>query len=103
MKDNTIINIETQIISKEKLLKNNYKLIQENVKSNEYLKEVLVKYEKYNETLIQEQKMQIEAFQSIHRHIDNILAENKTTLSKNELKNLNKEKKDILSEINKIK
>ena len=53
--------------------------------------------------LIQEQKMQIEAFQSIHRHIDNILAENKTTLSKNELKNLNKEKKDILSEINKIK
>jgi len=100
MKDKIIINIESQIIAKQKLLKDNYKLLKQNVKENEYLKELLVEYEKYNDTLIQEQNMQIEAFESLHRHIDSILEEN---LSKNDIKNLNREKKEIIAELNKLK
>ena len=82
------------------ILKDNYKLLKQNVKENEYLKELLVEYEKYNDTLIQEQNMQIEAFESLHRHIDSILEEN---LSKNDIKNLNREKKEIIAELNKLK
>jgi len=99
MKDKTVINIESQIIAKQKLLKDNYKLLKQNVKMNEYLTVVLNKYEGYNELLIQEQNMQMEAFRSIHRHIDSILEENKS-LSKNDIKNLNREKKEITSELN---
>ena len=100
MKDKIIINIESQIIAKQKLLKDNYKLLKQNVKENEYLKELLVEYEKYNDTLIQEQNMQIEAFDLLQKHIDSILEEN---LSKNDIKNLNREKKEIIAELNKLK
>ena len=102
MKDQIIYNIESQIHAKQKLLKDNYKLLKEKLKDNDYLKELVVEYDKYNEILLKEQQSQIDVFNSIHKHISHIIEEH-PSLTKNDIKNLNKEKMEITAELNKIK
>ena len=93
----TIYNIEVQIEAKKRLLKNNHTRLKELVKHNDLLSDVLEDYERYNEILIKEEKLHNNAFESLLRHIDSLLTD--TTLSKNDIQNLRREKREIEKQI----
>ncbi len=97
----TIYNIEAQIEAKKMLLKNNHIRLKDHVKQNELLNDVLEDYEHYNKLLIKEDEEHLNAFETLNRYIITLL-ENKS-LSKNDIQNLKREKKDIEKEINKIR
>ena len=87
--NNNIYNIEAQIEAKDKLLKENYKKIQEKSKQNELLIDVLEDYRTYME----KNQLHQEKFQILNKYISSLL-ENKS-LSKNDIQNLKREKKEI--------
>lgn len=93
----TIYIIEAQIEAKKKLLKDNHKRLKDHIKHNELLADVLEDYDSYNEILLQEEKMQLNAFETLSRHIDSLLKDN--SLSKNDIQNLNREKIEIAKHI----
>jgi len=95
----TIYIIEAQIEAKKKLLKDNHTRLKEHLKHNELLADVLEDYDKYNEILIQEETLQLNAFETLNRHIDRLL--NDKSLSKNEIQNLNREQREIAKHIRK--
>ena len=95
-----IYNIEAQIEAKKQLLKNNHSRLKDHVKQNELLNDVLEDYEEYNKLLSKENEIHLNAFETLNRYIITLL-ENKS-LSKNDIQNLKREKKEIEQEINKI-
>ena len=92
-----IYNIESQIEAKKKLLKNNHIRLKELVNHNELLIDVLEDYNKYNEILIQEEQMHINAFNTLNTYITTLIEDK--SLSKNDIQNLKREKKNIEKEI----
>ena len=97
----SIYNIEAQIEAKEKLLKENYKKIQEKSKQNELLIDVLEDYHTYMEKHIEKDKLHQAKFQILNTYISSLL-ENKS-LSKNDIQNLKREKKEIKKILDKNK
>jgi hypothetical protein len=85
-------NIESQILAKQKLLKDNYNKLKKDVNDNEHLVEVLEKYQKYMEENVQ----LINAFKTLQTHLNNL---DIISLTKNQKKNLKKEHNDIIYEL----
>ena len=100
-RDKYLYQIELQMKSKKKLLRNKLKHLEITIEDNPYLKKVKDDYKKFMEVIKLEKENQIKLMKYLNAHLEDIMVNGK--LSEQDLQQSKIEQNEILEEIEKIK
>jgi hypothetical protein len=100
-KDNQLLQIESLIDAKRKMLMDKQKKFKNITKQNEFLSEVKQDYNKYYGYIVKQKQDQMSALSILNNYIKDLTVSGK--LSKNNVDDARNEQQKILTEINSIK
>jgi len=100
-KDNQLLQIESLIDAKRKMLMDKQKKFKNITKQNEFLSEVKQDYNKYYGYIVKQKEDQMSALSMLNNYIKDLTVSGK--LSKNNVDDARNEQQKILTEINSIK
>ena len=101
IRDHTIFQMKSELENRKRMLCAKRRQLKESSQENEFLKDVMADYDRYNNHLISQKEKKLVFFQMLNQYIDNITRELKLTANK--LKESNYEQRDIMKEINILK
>ena len=90
-----------EINKRKEILKDEYKILQEKKRENNFLEQVYDDYKNYYSLIIQEKQKQYEALKNISNYLDSLIQE--TQLTKDTLEELRNDKYKILGKIEKVR
>jgi len=93
--------IDDQIEQKKQILFSKRQFLDQTVKQNEYLQLVRNDYQKYHNEMLKSKQMQLDSMNMIKKHLDALIV--KGGLTDEEVEKAQKDQKDILSELEKIR
>jgi len=90
-----------EINKRKEILKDEYKILQEKKRENNFLEQVYDDYKKYHSLIIEEKQKQYEALKNISNYLDSLIKESK--VAKNTLEELKNDKYKILGKIEQVR
>ena len=90
-----------EINKRKEILKEEYKILQERKRENNFLEQVYDDYKNYFKLIVEEKQKQYEALQNISNYLDTLIEESK--LTKHKLEELNNDKYKILGKIDQVR
>ena len=100
-RDLYVMQMDSQIEAKKKMLLEKKKSLDEESKENEYLDVVKKDYQKYYDYIVKQKENELKMMDTLTNHIDEIIKS--TKLSKEEIQKRNKDRNEVLDEIKKLK
>ena len=90
-----------EINKRKEILKDEYKILQERKRENNFLEQVYDDYKNYYSLIIEEKQKQYEALQNISNYLDSIIQE--SNIAKDKLEELKNDKYKILGKIEQVR
>lgn len=90
-----------EINKRKEILKDEYKILQERKRENNFLEQVYNDYKNYYSLIIQEKQKQYEALKNISNYLDSLIEESK--VAKDTLEELKNDKYKILGKIEQVR
>ena len=90
-----------EINKRKEILKDEYKILQERKRENNFLEQVYDDYKNYYSLIIEEKQKQYEALKNISNYLDSLIEESK--LAKDTLEELKNDKYKILGKIEEVR
>ena len=90
-----------EIDKKRKILKDEYKILQERKTENKFLEQVYGDYKNYYSLIVQEKQKQYESLLNISNYLDSLIQE--TNIAKDKLEQLKNDKYKILGKIDEVR
>ena len=90
-----------EINKRKEILKDEYKILQERKRENNFLEKVYDDYKNYYSLIIEEKQKQYEALKNISNYLDSLIQESE--LTKNTLEELRNDKYKILGKIEQVR
>ena len=90
-----------EIDKKRKILKDEYKILEERKRENKFLEQVYGDYKNYYSLIVQEKQKQYESLQNISNYLDSLIQE--TNIAKDKLEQLKNDKYKILGKIDEVR
>lgn len=101
LRDHKIYQMKTELENRKKLLCAKKKMLEKNSRENDFLKDVLDDYNKYNSYIIKQKEQQIMHLHMLNQYIENITED--LQLTDSQLENSKQEQREIMREISKLK
>lgn len=101
LRDHKIYQMKLELENRKRILCNKKRLLERNSRENNYLKEVLDDYNKYNTHIVEQKEKQIIHLHMLNQYINSIAKDLK--LTDTQLKYSQQEQREIMREIRNVK